>query len=413
MNPSSRPLPEGWRIVRFGDVVRNAKVKVDPETSGLERYVAGGHMETDNLHIRNWGTIGDGYLGPAFHRKFVKGQVLYGSRRTYLRKVAVAEFAGVCANTTFVLEPKGNDLLPELLPFIMQTEAFTEHSIKQSKGSTNPYVNWKDLAWYEFPLPPLDEQRRIADILWAADRAMMRFEDAEEKLRCANQCMIDELFRRGLPKQARRFRRTSLGALPAEWKVVALQEVTKKIVDGVHKRPMYTDSGVPFITVENLTRGQGIDFSDTRFISVEDHREFKKRANPEIGDVLVSKDGTLGVARLVETAREFSIFVSVALLKPDRECLDGRYLRSFFSTSLFRNRMSGKTSGSALKHIHLVDFRSSLIPLPSLPEQEEIAGVIEELDSRLVDVIEHRRCTSAVRRGLIDKLVPTLPATVG
>ena len=130
--------------MRFGDVVQNVKVDIAPEKSNLERYIAGEHMDTDNLHIRRWGTIGDGYLGPAFHRKFVKRQVLYGSRRTYLRKVAVAKFDGICANTTFVLEPKSDELLPELLPFIMQTESFAEHSVKQSKGSVNPYINWKD-----------------------------------------------------------------------------------------------------------------------------------------------------------------------------------------------------------------------------------------------------------------------------
>src|SRR5688500_3783496 len=94
-----------WQTVRFGDVARTVKEDVNPEGSDLERYVAGEHMQTDDLRIRNWGTIGDGYLGPAFHRRFYAGQILYGSRRTYLRKVAVADFDGVCANTTFVIEP--------------------------------------------------------------------------------------------------------------------------------------------------------------------------------------------------------------------------------------------------------------------------------------------------------------------
>ena len=97
---------QGWRQVKFGDVVRRVKERVDPETSGLERYVAGDHMDTDDLRIRRWGEIGSGYLGPAFHMRFRPGQVLYGSRRTYLRKVAVADFDGICANTTFVIEPK-------------------------------------------------------------------------------------------------------------------------------------------------------------------------------------------------------------------------------------------------------------------------------------------------------------------
>lgn len=109
-------LPDGWRWVRFGDVVRQVKDRVDPETAGLDRYVAGEHMDTDNLRIRRCGTVGDGYLGPAFHMRFRPGQVLYGSRRTYLRKIAIADFEGICANTTFVVEPSTDQLLREFLP---------------------------------------------------------------------------------------------------------------------------------------------------------------------------------------------------------------------------------------------------------------------------------------------------------
>ena len=120
---SGKVLKPGWRLVKFGDVVRQVKNKVDPDTSGLTRYIAGEHMDTDDLRIRRWGTIGEGYLGPAFNTYFKPGQVLYGSRRTYLRKVALAEFEGICANTTFVMESKDPKvLLPELLPFIMQTD---------------------------------------------------------------------------------------------------------------------------------------------------------------------------------------------------------------------------------------------------------------------------------------------------
>lgn len=160
----------GWENVKFGDVVRQVKDIADARSSGLDRYIAGEHMDTDDLRIRCWGEINDDYLGPAFHMRFKPGQVLYGSRRTYLRKVAVADFEGICANTTFVLESKDPKiLLPELLPFIMQTEAFHEFSIKNSKGSVNPYINFSDLAQYEFALPPLEEQCRMADVLWAIE----------------------------------------------------------------------------------------------------------------------------------------------------------------------------------------------------------------------------------------------------
>lgn len=162
----------GWTTVAFGDVVRKVSDRVDPETSGLERYVAGEHMDTDDLRIRRWGLIGDGYLGPAFHMRFKPGQVLYASRRTYLRKVAVPDFEGVTANTTFVLEPKDPAvLLPEMLPYVMSTESFHSYSIEQSKGSVNPYINFSDLETYEFALPPLEDQRRMVDRLQALQNA--------------------------------------------------------------------------------------------------------------------------------------------------------------------------------------------------------------------------------------------------
>ncbi|WP_347976173.1 restriction endonuclease subunit S [Microbacterium sp. ProA8] len=159
-----------WPRVRFGAIVAASKATVDPTDGSVERYVAGEHMETDDLQIRGWGAVGDGYLGPAFHRKFVAGQVLYGSRRTYLRKVAVAEFDGVTANTTFVLETRDNStLLQDFLPWIMSAESFHAFAIQESKGSVNPYINFSDLARFEFALPPLAEQQRLDELLWAAE----------------------------------------------------------------------------------------------------------------------------------------------------------------------------------------------------------------------------------------------------
>ncbi len=161
----------GWKRVLLGDVASASKERVDPAAGIIERYIAGEHMDTDDLKIRHWGSVGDGYLGPAFHRRFRPGQVLYGSRRTYLRKVAVAEFDGVTSNTTFVVETKDQTALSqELLPFVMSSERFHAFAIRESKGSVNPYVNWSDIERFEFELPSdLDEQKRLADLLWASE----------------------------------------------------------------------------------------------------------------------------------------------------------------------------------------------------------------------------------------------------
>ncbi|GAA1082285.1 restriction endonuclease subunit S [Nocardiopsis composta] len=173
-----------WKRVKLGEVVAASKEKVDPSDGSVDRFIAGEHMDTDDLKIHRWGDPSEVDLGPAFHRRFRPGQVLYGSRRTYLRKVAVADFDGVCANTTFVVESKDPGvLLQEFLPFVMTSEPFHAFAIAESKGSVNPYVNWSDIARYEFNLPPLEEQKRIADLLWAVERHRLALEKQALELR--------------------------------------------------------------------------------------------------------------------------------------------------------------------------------------------------------------------------------------
>ena len=162
--------------IKFGDVVRETKGKIDRNNNPYEFYVAGDHMDSEDLTIHRHGCFATDDVGPAFIREFKRGQVLCGSRRTYLKKVAVADFDGVTANTTFVLETKDQGvLMQELLPFIMLSEGFTAWSVGKSKGSTNPYVLFSDLADYEFDLPSIDVQQRLSELLWQMFRLKERY----------------------------------------------------------------------------------------------------------------------------------------------------------------------------------------------------------------------------------------------
>ncbi len=166
-------LKPGWRRVRFGDVVRLSKARcADPLAEGIERYVGLEHLEPGDLRIRSWGNVADGVT---FTSVFQPGQVLFGKRRAYQRKVAVADFAGVCSGDIYVLESlDANVLLPELLPFICQTDAFFEHAVGTSAGSLSPRTNWTSLAGFEFALPSMEEQRRISAFLTATSMAIDR-----------------------------------------------------------------------------------------------------------------------------------------------------------------------------------------------------------------------------------------------
>ena len=160
---------KNWSRVRFDDVVENLNETCDPATAGLERVIAMEHLEPGSLHIRAWGNVAD---GTTFTRRCRPGQVLFGKRRAYQRKVAVAEFDAVVSGDIYVLAPKGDRLLPELLPFLCLSERFFQHAVGTSAGSLSPRTNWSSLASFEFDLPPLDQQRRIAEILWAVDEVV-------------------------------------------------------------------------------------------------------------------------------------------------------------------------------------------------------------------------------------------------
>ena len=174
---STQSLKSGWKMVKFGEVVKNANlVERDPEANGVEKIVGLKHIDPENLHIRRWNSVAD---GTSFTRKFVPGQTLFGKRRAYQRKVAYAEFEGICSGDILTFEPKNRKvLLPELLSFICQSDAFFDHALGTSAGSLSPRTSWRALQDFEFPLPPLDEQKRFTEILWAADEAQESYSHA-------------------------------------------------------------------------------------------------------------------------------------------------------------------------------------------------------------------------------------------
>lgn len=165
-------LRPGWRVVRFDAMAENVNDRVDdPAEAGVEYYVGLEHLDPESLKVRRWGKPTD---VEATKLRFKPGDIIFGRRRAYQRKLAVAEFEGICSAHAMVLRAREKVVLPEFLPFFMQSDIFFERAMSISVGSLSPTINWKTLAVQEFALPPRDEQRRIAEILWAADEAVER-----------------------------------------------------------------------------------------------------------------------------------------------------------------------------------------------------------------------------------------------
>ena len=181
-----------WKKYRFDEVCKQINVtSKKPEADGLHYVIGLEHIEPGNLHITKWETL---EKETTFTRKFVKGQVLFGRRRAYQRKVAYAEFDGICSGDILVFEAIEENLIPELLPFLIQSDGFFEKALSTSAGSLSPRTKFKELADYEFLLPPKDEQKRLAELLWAADEMIEKEKKELEKITNLYELNVDSLF---------------------------------------------------------------------------------------------------------------------------------------------------------------------------------------------------------------------------
>lgn len=178
-------------------------------------------------------------------------------------------------------------------------------------------------------------------------------------------------------------------SIPKSWKWIKLENICTLITDGAHHTPNYIDEGIPFLSVKNLSSGK-IDFNDTKFISETEHLELTKRCNPKYNDILLTKIGTTGIAVTIDTEKEFSIFVSVALLKIISNKVYPKFIENLINSPLVKKYSKDGTEGVGNKNLVLRKIREYIIPLPPLEEQKRIVEKIDQL-MLLCDKLEAER----------------------
>lgn len=166
--------------------------------------------------------------------------------------------------------------------------------------------------------------------------------------------------------------------LPKGWEWVRFEEITFQITDGTHHTPQYVSEGVPFLSVKDMSSGY-LDFTCTRFISQKQHEELCKRCKPQKGDLLLTKVGTTGIPVLIETEQEFSIFVSVALIKFPLSLASGSYLCWLVKSPVVKKQSEEGTEGVGNKNLVLRKISNFLLPLPPLSEQRRIVAKVDQL----------------------------------
>ena len=400
-NPNWALLPlfdrMSWTRVRFGDVVMNCNETCDPEAAGLERLVAMEHLEPGSLHVRNWGNVAD---GTTFTRRCRPGQVLFGKRRAYQRKVAVAEFEAVVSGDIYVLAPKDDRLLPELLPFLCLSERFFQHAVGTSAGSLSPRTNWSSLASFEFDLPPLDQQGRIAEILWAVDATSQANEIQQKATEEYRACFLLKAFESLSDNQVKFHKIQEL--IDAQ--------VIESPQDGNHGElhPVakdYVEFGVPFIMANDIREGQLCLESCKRITDAQASRLRIGFAKP--GDILLTHKGSVGLTAVVpDSAGEFVMLTPQVTYYRVRDSsqLRPNFLLAAFSSESFQRVLLNRAKQSTRDYIGILAQRELPITVPDLSIQDQILEKLEHIDGLIYSLKANSKNVSHFSLSLINML---------
>lgn len=361
-----------WQKVKFGDVVwLNTERCADPVAEGIERYVGLEHLTPGDLRVRTWGLVAE---GTTFTNLFWPGQVLFGKRRAYQRKVAVAEFTGVCSGDIYVFESHDPErLLPELLPFICQTERFFEHAVGTSAGSLSPRTNWTQLAEYEFALPPLDEQHQIVELLVASADSLESLHILESQAEKVYLSLVLHLFQNGIGNHRRaQFKHLNY---PADWHLQRVDECFHmqlgKMSSAIAREGPYQKA---YLKNNNVLWGE-FDFAELSAMSFNEVEQ--EKFSLQKGDLLVCEGGEIGRAAVWKEQYP-GLYYQKALHRLRAKSNDHltEFMMHYLRYCAMRGILKSIATGTTLLHLPEEQLAALKLPFPSQEEQKEIVEVL-------------------------------------
>jgi type I restriction enzyme, S subunit len=367
--------PNGWKKVRFGDVIDKLNDKVQNRDEWkFDRYIGGQHFDEGEIRVTKSAPIkgNEEVIGSAFHMRFKPGQVLYVTRNPRLRKGGMVDFEGVCSNVSFVLEADEKQLLQSLLPFIIQTEDFVKHTTNNAHGSTNPFLNWKDIAKYEFFLPPLEEQKKISEVLWSVEDNIKKIYSYLESLNSHYFRLLNELW---LPNiDMSKLRKLKIESAPKEWKNTILIQLSKDgINNGVFNDPNKVGKGFRLINVKDMYLDNQIDVEKLSLIDLSE-KEFK-RSKVEREDVFFTRSSLVveGIAHCninLSNRHDLTYDGHVMRIRPNEEIILPLYLLFYCKTVFARKYLEAHGKTTALTTISQKDVGSLPVIYPSIDKQK-------------------------------------------
>ena len=347
--------------VKLGDVAIEHKETCGGSKDGYP-IVGLEHLTPEEVTLTAWDEDSDN----TFTKVFRKGDILFGRRRAYLKKAAVAPFDGICSGDITVIQAKPDRILPELLPFIIQNDALFDFAVGKSAGSLSPRVKWEHLKNYEFELPEMDKQRELAGLLWAMDATRKSY----QRLITAT----DELVKSQFMEQF------GDGNYPLQ-SIGGMSDVVTKGTTPTTLGFEFVSAGVRFVKAENITATGQILKDELMHVTQECHEKLSRSQLCE-GDILFSIAGVIGRTAIVPAdilPANTNQALAIIRLKKGVDVLK-TYLLAALSSPYVESQYNDQKKGIAQINLTLKNISDLQIPIPSLAEQERFADFVRQSD---------------------------------
>lgn len=356
--------------VRLSDVAYEVSERWNGSKAGVP-IVGLEHLEPDELCVRKWDVDPD---ETTFSKAFKKGQILFGRRRAYQKKLSIATCDGICSGDITVIAAKEDKILPELLPFYLRAERFFDYAIQGSNGSLSPRVKWAHLASYEFELPSISRQREMGEVLWGANRLKEAYKGMVEATDEMLKAKFREMFEEGSHP------RVKLG----------------DVCEEVHERISSSKISISdYVTTENMVKDRG------GIIIAASIPSDVGLVHYEIGDVLVANIRPyLKKIWLADKGGGCSNDVVAFRSKYDK--LSPKYLYAALSQDAFFNYVMCKSRGTKMPRGDRAWMKLYEIPLPPLSVQREFVKIAEGAEVTKVNLKKSIRDVDGIIRGLIN-----------
>ena len=397
------------RTVSLDELVELRTEKVATGKKGFEPYVGLENLGVSGSGLLGWSDASDSI---SLNSAFEPGDILFGKLRPNLKKCEQVEFSGYCSTELLVLRARpGID--PRFAARVLQSELVFDEAVRSAEGTRMPRTSWNKIQAFRIPWIPLAHQRKIADVLDAADEAIRSTERLIAKLDRVKQGLLRGLLTRGIDKSGNlrdphlhpaNFWDSVLGLIPADWQVVNCDKLCEHIVVGIVVKPTqyYVAEGVPILRSANVREG-GIDMSDLKFMSRQSH-ELLRKSSVRPGDVLTVRTGYPGTSAVVTDDVSDANCVDV-IISPPNGAINPNFLALWVNSPLGKDQVLAGQGGLAQQHFNIGQMKKLLVAVPSLEEQCVITEIVSSWEARVHAEIEKLQKLRLIKRGLVDDLL--------